>query len=52
VAGDPAGLSTPGQHHVFYRTTNGTLAHRFVNDGDGSRGSDNWGGALAPEPSQ
>ncbi|MEW2384023.1 hypothetical protein AB0873_18310, partial [Micromonospora sp. NPDC047707] len=28
------------------RTTNGTLAHRFFNDNNGTLGTDNWGGSL------
>lgn len=46
VTDDPAGLSVPNQHHVFYRTTNGTPEHRFIDDTTGRLTTDNWGGAL------
>ncbi|MEV4545265.1 hypothetical protein, partial [Micromonospora echinaurantiaca] len=34
------------QHHVFYRTGNGTLEHRYFDDTTGQIVTDNWGGAL------
>jgi hypothetical protein len=45
VAGDPVGLSTGDQHHVFYRTSNGTLEHRVFLDREARLVTDNWGGS-------
>ncbi|GIM88098.1 hypothetical protein Sar04_48340 [Salinispora arenicola] len=38
------GRRTMWPHHVFYRLSNGTLEHRFVDDTTGQVVTDNWGG--------
>ncbi|MFD5322980.1 CAP domain-containing protein [Streptomyces sp. NPDC127092] len=42
VAGDPATMVTPGQQHVFYRSTAGTVRHLFWDAGQNRVFADDW----------
>ncbi|MGK5741183.1 N-acetylmuramoyl-L-alanine amidase [Micromonospora sp. URMC 103] len=47
VASDPTGFSYAGnQHHVFWRNTDGNLAHRFFDDPSGTLNGGVWAGGT------
>lgn len=52
VASDPTGFSYGGnQHHVFFRNSDGDLAHRFFDDPSGTFGGGVWpGGSFVGNP--
>jgi hypothetical protein len=47
VMSDPTGFAYRNQQHVFYRTHNGTVEHRFFDDPTGRVNTDNWGGNIS-----